>query len=1065
MPSVVRMLLLAAVVSLCLVLSTGGVGAQSVDDHGNFVNTATTLLLGSPIAGRISPGDDLDVFRLDLSRAFGATDVWIYTTGDFDTLGGLYDGNGEPIIFNDDSFIEGTGINFHLRRNLSAGIYYVGVSSGDATTGDYTLHAQAVTDPGSATGTATRLNLDSPTPGTIDTTGDADYFRLDFTESTNLLLYVTNLILSDANYNPLPIAFLNGQVFDSTGSEISANIYHDLIGFWIKDGFGPGTYYIKVTTPPVVTSHPVPYTIYAIEDTDYTQFIDVCQRATDSLNNPLNNDPLYGCQWHLNNSNGEDVNVEAVWAEGISGEGVNITVVDDGMDYTHADLRDNIDTSRNHDYTGSGDIHHPLEHHGTKVAGVIAARDNGIGVRGVAPRATVYGYNFLAAETTDLNSADAMARNGDVTAVSNNSWGPRGGPDLGHASSFWELAVSAGVTDGYGGRGTFYAFAGGSNHLEGDNSNLSELANYYAVTAVCAVNDHDTRSFYSEMGANLWVCAPSNGLQDYRGIVTTENSDRYNEGFGGTSAATPIVSGVAALMRSANPDLTWRDLKLILAASARKNDAGNSGWEDGAGMYGSDSVSDRYHFNHEYGFGVVDAKAAVDLAKAWSNLPPLQSSTAESARLDVHIPDAPSAGNPTTVIDTLALDTGIGFTEFVEVTVSLQHLFFRDLEIQLESPSGRISKLAVPFDTFADDDPSTSVIPLDGTFRFGSARHLGEDPYGVWKLRVTDRLAVADGTLYSWSITVYGHGRTLDPPTMDSVTAGAGSLTVAWTAPSQTAGQAVTAYDLRHVQTAVDETVESNWTIVEDIWTAVTGGALEYTIATLVGGAQYDVQVRAVSGSSTGPWSTTVTGTPTRVTTSDCATGTAVIDATNNPGLVSDCNALLAARDSLVGGAPLNWSANTPIADWDGVTVSGTPRRVTALDLSQNRLTGPMPTELGSLANLQWLSLWGNQLTGPVPAWLGGLVNLEWLYLNENQLTGPIPTELGHLANLQRLSLSQNRLTGPIPTELGRLANLQRLSLSQNRLTGPIPTELPRQPAMAVTLPEPIDRTDTHRTW
>ena len=225
LPSVGRTLLLTVVVSLCLVLSTDGVGAQSVDDHGNFLSTATTLSLGSPVAGRISPEDDLDVFRLDLSSVFGATDVWIYTTGDFDTLGGLYDGNGEPIIFNDDSFIEGTGTNFHLRRNLSAGIFYVGVSSGDATTGDYTLHAQAVTDPGSATGTATPLNLYSLTPGTIDTTGDADYFRLDFTESTNLLLYVTNLILSDANYNPLPIAFLNGQVFDSTGSEISVNIY------------------------------------------------------------------------------------------------------------------------------------------------------------------------------------------------------------------------------------------------------------------------------------------------------------------------------------------------------------------------------------------------------------------------------------------------------------------------------------------------------------------------------------------------------------------------------------------------------------------------------------------------------------------------------------------------------------------------------------------------------------------------------------------------------------------------------------------------------------------------
>ena len=104
------------------------------------------------------------------------------------------------------------------------------------------------------------------------------------------------------------------------------------------------------------------------------------------------------------------------------------------MYYAHEDLADNVNTILNHNYntgvTDSTDIYHRYEHHGTNVAGVIAARDNGIGVRGVAPRATIYGYNYLtpAAQqemVQDINSADAMARNRVVTAVSNNSWGPR----------------------------------------------------------------------------------------------------------------------------------------------------------------------------------------------------------------------------------------------------------------------------------------------------------------------------------------------------------------------------------------------------------------------------------------------------------------------------------------------------------------------------------------------------------------------------------------------------------------------------------------------------------------
>ena len=152
--------------------------------------------------------------------------------------------------------------------------------------------------------------------------------------------------------------------------------------------------------------------------------------------------------------------------------------------------------------------------------------------------------------------------------------------------------MDTGVSIGYEGKGIFYAFAAGNGHLDGDHSNLDELANYYAVTAVCAVNEVGERSLYSETGANLWVCAPSNDLRRdeegerlYRGTVTVEHGDRYTNDFGGTSSATPVVSGVAALMRSVNPDLSWRDLKLILAATARKVDPMNPDWEDGGQKY------------------------------------------------------------------------------------------------------------------------------------------------------------------------------------------------------------------------------------------------------------------------------------------------------------------------------------------------------------------------------------------------------------------------------------------------------------------------------------------------
>ena len=859
---------MAVSVALCLVVSPGEVAAQPIDRHGDTFATATPLTLGSSVYGHIHDGDDWDVFRIDLTGASGTTDVWAYTTGDddtTDTVGGMYDSGENLIAFNDDAFMRHGIRNFGLRKTVPPGIYYIVVVSYEGEPTNYTLHTEAVTDPGSDPDTAARLDLDAPTGGTIDEAGDADYFRLDFTETNHLIIEALSL-------NRTPIV---ADLLDSEGEKVSANIYprsligsgfRTLVGFEISDDLGPGTYYVRITSPLVTAPRPIPYYIVAIEDTEYADFIEECEASTRSLNNPRIVDPLFACQWHLNSSNDRDINVEPVWTDGIMGEGVNIAVVDDGMYHAHEDLKENLDTSLNFDYTGLGNIYQPFEHHGTHVAGIVAARDNDIGVRGVAPRATIYGYNLLAGQESIFNEVDAMTRNGVVTAVSNNSWGPFDGPWLGPANSFWERAVDYGITHGYNGNGTFYVFAAGNGHLLGDDSNFDEYANYYGVTAACSVDSRDARAGYSEMGANLWVCAPANdrpgSLGGTFGILTTENSDRYERDFAGTSAAAPIVSGVAALVRNANPDLTWRDLKLILAASARKNDPGSAGWEDGATKYGADSTADRYHFNHEYGFGVVDAGAAVDLAKGWTNIPPLGTSTSESGELNAQVPDAPDIGESTTVTSTLTLDTGIGFTEFVEVNVSFLHDSFRDLEIVLESPSGAESKLAVPFDTFSDIITFIDFVPLYGSYRLGSAKHLGEDPNGEWKLRITDHIPVAEGLLESWSITVYGHERTPGPPTIDSVEAVDDSLVVAWTVPEQTAGLPVTGYDLRHIRTDDDETMDSIWTVVEDVWTAAAGDALEYAIDGLALRERHDVQVRATNDWGKGEWSAIATGTP-----------------------------------------------------------------------------------------------------------------------------------------------------------------------------------------------------------
>ena len=126
-------------------------------------------------------------------------------------------------------------------------------------------------------------------------------------------------------------------------------------------------------------------------------------------------------------------------------------------------------------------------------------------------------------------------------------------------------------------------------------------------------------------------------------------------------------------------------------------------------------------------------------------------------------------------------------------------------------------------------------------------------------------------------------------PTIGAVTPGPASLTISWDRPSSDGGSVIAAYDLRHVETAADEAIDSSWTLVEDVWTTGSG-ALQYTLTGLTGDTGYDIQVRAVNAGGDGPWSATATGTPT--TPSICVAGGAVADATNT-GLVSDCEALL----------------------------------------------------------------------------------------------------------------------------------------------------------------------------
>ncbi len=514
-------------------------------------------------------------------------------------------------------------------------------------------------------------------------------------------------------------------------------------------------------------------------------------------------DPLFADQWHLLNASqvsatgvlakgGEDINVTPAWVI-TKGAGVRIAIVDEDLEMAHEDLASNLAANTlNYNYlTGTNDstadTANTTAGHGTAVAGIAAARDlNGLGGRGVAPRATLLGYALLSNQTA-INEADAMTHNLTSVDISSNSWGPKDGTGNVIAStSLWRSAIDTGLTTGRGGKGTVYVWAAG-NGANGaatcaaciDNSNYDGQANYRGVVAIAAVNDQGRWASYSEQGANLWVSAPGGEFCSTHTITTTDRTGaighntngtgdyantNYTKCMNGTSSATPMVSGVVALMLAANPNLTWRDVRIILAQTARANDAGtcltapvapnpcpatSTGWIlNGSGAPSATNI--RYYFNHNYGFGVVDAAAAVTAAQGWTNVATEKTPyTTALASPGLAIPD-----NNTTGVSHPIPVTGSGITsiEWVEITFSAaDHPYAGDLDITLTSPSGSVSQLAKKHSCEAN--PCTAY----NSWVFGSAVHLGEVADGTWMLTVKDLSLNDIGTFQSWKLKFYGH--------------------------------------------------------------------------------------------------------------------------------------------------------------------------------------------------------------------------------------------------------------------------------------------------------------------
>ena len=561
-------------------------------------------------------------------------------------------------------------------------------------------------------------------------------------------------------------------------------------------------------------------------------------------------DTYLSLQWHLENTGplpgypsmkaGEDLRVKPVWNAGLRGEGIRVAVLDDGLEVTHEDLWPNIVTgSRNYrteagmiglSVTSGGKVAglegFPMpcssdDTHGTSVAGLIAARDgNGTGVSGVAPRAQLVGLNILASNFV-ADTLDALSHDLDRNHVYNNSWGATDNGHLATPEPNWSSyndTLRNGLKTGRNGLGAIYVFSGGNGAIQTDYSSLDGGVSAMGIVNVCATNAMGKRAPYSERGANLTVCAPSADATDDQQpeVTTTSVQNDYTHTFNGTSASAPMVSGVIALMLQANPKLTWRDVPLILARTARKVDEQDGGWRDYRSPLGyAQGRYDVLHYSHHYGFGVANADAAVQLARTWKSVggsDTLKACGPYTTTVDAAIPEtgivtqqavsqtAKSTKNDTQartyfgalyqLSNTLDYQTApanslrsaveipaecdIRHIEHVDVKVTVtaangqgSHPNTGDLQMALQSPLGTVSTLMLPhactdLNTAAFGAPELLVERCGGqnNVTFGVRRHL-EEPVASgdnrrWELVTADRVQGGEGQLKDWSITFYG---------------------------------------------------------------------------------------------------------------------------------------------------------------------------------------------------------------------------------------------------------------------------------------------------------------------
>ncbi|CAL7950535.1 unnamed protein product [Xylocopa violacea] len=475
------------------------------------------------------------------------------------------------------------------------------------------------------------------------------------------------------------------------------------------------------------------------------------------------NDELWDQEWYLQDTRSNkalpklDLNVLPLYRLGVTGRGVRIAVLDDGLEYTHDDLANNYDPDISYDVNENDDDPLPryevrgMNGHGTRCAGEIAMEANNrkCGV-GVAFEASVGGIKLLDGLVNDRVEGEALGYKPELVDIYTASWGPADdGRSLEAPGRLAREALQRGIAVGRGGRGSIYVWASGNGGSKSDDCGCDGYVGSIYTIAVGSASQTGRFPWYGESCPATMATTYSSGAYHDQMIATTDLRNTCTTGHTGTSASAPLAAGILALALQVNKDLTWRDLQhLIVWTSEYSPLRENPGWfRNSAGFW----------FNSRFGFGLMNAYALVSAGSNWTTVP-----DKTICRVNIATTDGKKLayGNTKrlrfeTEDECRSAGNEITFLEHVEIEVNLEYSLRGALQMHLTAPSGTKVQILKPRKL---DDSAAGF----QKWRFMSVASWGEDPRGSWLLDILDEIGPREnkGTIEASALILHGSNET-----------------------------------------------------------------------------------------------------------------------------------------------------------------------------------------------------------------------------------------------------------------------------------------------------------------